>query len=426
MEEPNPAVLVKAATGTVRPELLSKLVKNKAYIYLLQNPGKIASVCKKNSSCPGKYLCTFVHLVDDSEDEESKQHRKGKTFKVVLASTKEVAEVSSTRLVQNQAYRYLWKNPGRQGLECEGHPVGIDDDTCKYVHFLTSTQLAEKRKIEKEQDEQQLKLQKEREQQQLDENAKDAGNDENDDDNLDVSKYPPASSNCNVCLDDLSESASANNNNTNDFLCCKLGHRTCKACMTRFLQEMYSRQAIVPGEIPQVYCLTKNCRYASSSSSSPPFSAGALARVVDDDAFEIYLSMYKRAVEAKALSEVSTRLREIVNMDPTQAIEAARKLEMLTIAKAMKDTTSAYMCSICKFGPILLSGCLNLLTHNNEPASRGGNRSTKRDVRNDSKYDNSCPGCGHLHKSAAEMPNWDGIVRMNITVKRSDDDGDDG
>jgi hypothetical protein len=453
MEESNPAVLVKAVGGTVRPELLSKLVKNKAYIYLLQNPGKVASVCKKNSACPGKYLCTFVHFIDDPDDEEAKQHRKGKTFKVILASTRELTEISSTRLVQNQAYRFLWKNPGRQGQECEGHPVGIDETTCRYVHLLSGPQFAEKKKTEREQEQLeeqrqvQAAIQREADEKAAADKQKNGGDDNNsnDDQKEEIAKilrdrhlYPPASNDCNVCFDDLSSSSSAAGQN--QFLECKLGHRTCADCMTRYLLEVYGRQSITPGEIPQVYCLTKNCRFAatiatttptaaqSSSSSStlplhliPPFKAGEIARCVDPDAFDVYLRLYARAVEARALSEVSMRLREIVNMDPAQAMAAARKLETMTIAKALKDTSGAFMCSVCKFGPILLSGCSNLISHHGQTSVRI-DKKTKKEIKG--TVDNGCPGCGHLHKSTTEMSSWDGIVRLDIIVSKKNDDDD--
>ncbi len=84
------------------------------------------------------------------------------------------------------------------------------------------------------------------------------------------------------------------------------------------------------------------------------------------------------------------------------------------------------MCSVCKWGPILLSGCSNLISHHGETSKRMLKEANKPKREVTGVVDNSCPGCGHLHASTSEMLSWDGIVRMDIHLKKKNDDDDDG
>ena len=62
-------------------------------------------------------------------------------------------------------------------------------------------------------------------------------------------------------------------------------------------------------------------------------------------------------------------------------------------------TYLAYQCSECHYGPMIYSGCTDLLTHH-----------MQYNHINDIANDNRCPKCGHLHTNIDDMNRWDGRV----------------
>jgi len=134
--------------------------------------------------------------------------------------------------------------------------------------------------------------------------------------------------------------------------------------------------------------------------TSEPYNEVLIARMVDMDVFEQYMSNAKRCLYQEAFEEISEKvelLQRKNNVLETEMMEEQVRLQF----KKPDGTFGGFQCPDCKFGPIDHRDCNDLRAHHEQRSGAA-------------VISNACPMCGFFTPKLAEWNKWDGtFLRLN-------------
>lgn len=139
-------------------------------------------------------------------------------------------------------------------------------------------------------------------------------------------------------------------------------------------------------------CIEKTCNTINIDMDTANFLFACPGRECNGHIDIHDLCKFKPGLELVLQWQHVESMKKSLNM-----LHSCEDLTLKRLYFSNKDGTyRGYQCSKCQFGPIIHSGCNNLLTHHNKISLRKY------------KNNNSCPNCGYVHKCVEEMSQWNG------------------
>jgi hypothetical protein len=185
---------------------------------------------------------------------------------------------------------------------------------------------------------------------------------------------------CAIATRKLEKTKNRRSNNVTDCMCCLNEFDT--DCMV----ECDSGHTICS------LCIEKTCKTINIDMDTVNFVFACPGRECNGHIDINNLCKFKSGLELVLQWQHVESMKKSLNM-----LHSCHDLTTKRLYFSNKDGTyRGYQCSKCLFGPIIYYGCNNLLTHHNKSGSYK------------CKNNNSCPNCGHVHKSVEEMRQWNG------------------
>jgi len=177
---------------------------------------------------------------------------------------------------------------------------------------------------------------------------------------------------------------------------CESDHFTCENCLQDHVAHQNQQVGV---DRPNFTTLAEQgrpngkvrCPVGADCCSAPPFSDAQLAKRIEDDTFENYLTVQRRIAEQNVYEEQNQKwMAEVqrIQLEYEQQ-QTAHKVQVdrsLLAEQMQRQFPDAYQCGQCGHGPILHGHCSDLAAHHGER-------------RGQSVINNACPVCGWFSKN---------------------------